>query len=82
MDKKIDSMLKKIIPEKIMDHTFEDLLFTTEMLDIYSVIDGKASLAELSNLLSIDPVRLIEQVKKMRQMGIVRVEKANSQAPL
>lgn len=82
MDNNIKLMLRKIIPEKIRDHKFKDLLFTTEMLDIYYVIDGKTSLVELSRLLSIDLVRLIEQVKKMRKMGIVKVGKANSRRPL
>lgn len=74
----INVMLKKVIPEKILDCKFKDMLFTTEMLDIYYVIDGRKSLTELSSQLSMDIVKLIEHIKKMREMGLVKVQKSGS----
>ena len=73
----INMMLKKVIPEKILDFKFKEMRFTTEMLDIYYVIDGRKSLTELSNQLSMDIVKLIEHIKKMREMGLVKVQKSD-----
>lgn len=71
----IEKAFDNIIPEQIIDCQFEEMTFTNEMLDIYFMIDGRKSLAEIHKDLSINAPEIISNIKRMTQGGIIRVRK-------
>ncbi len=73
--RKIERVLDDIVPEQIIDCKFEKMIFTNEMLEIYFLIDGRRSLTEIHNDLSINITEIISNIKKMTHGGLIRVRK-------
>lgn len=71
----IEQAFDDIIPEQIIDCQFEEMTFTSQMLDIYFSIDGSRSLAEIHKHLSINAPEIISDIKKLAKVGIIRVRK-------
>ncbi|MGD9211883.1 MAG: hypothetical protein PVI90_13960 [Desulfobacteraceae bacterium] len=70
----IDAMLlDSIIPEKVADFTFKRMIFTTDMLEIFFLVDGKKTMAEIDKQLSMEMSEIINYLKKMVHGGIVNI---------